>query len=337
MSQGIFKTISDKLQPRTARNDSEKTSYGDQLYSNSRSQHSELDHTSEPKSQANMVSDQNSSAFQQMRYHPEFDEQINQIDLIEDYLILQTMDISQQMLFENQVRNIVNNFLMFLDQSYNKLFSDSVLMNLNVASASGGMTSDQSYLTVDDFKKTLRSMSESRFTLDVSYLALLVRSARGDDAVDEVLHDIKDEVNQVFRLITTRNFARCLVDPNYLIFHENEDDLKIDLSSGDELDASVMLPQTKQDGQKENTYLKNLFGGSDAFTNNELQDLLLQEKTLSKAQPQQTPVLEKTRTAIEIRDASSSNLSYESCKKLILQVELVIKNRKGEIVVREPI
>ena len=54
----------------------------------------------------------------------------------------------QRINFESQVCNIVDNFLLFIKQSYNKLFSETVLMNLNI---SDGKFNEPSYLTHRDF------------------------------------------------------------------------------------------------------------------------------------------------------------------------------------------
>ena len=81
-------------------------------------------------------------------------------------------------------------------------------------------------------------MSESRFSIDISFLCLLIRSIR--DSVDkrseaEVEKETEqqilmaDEINSVFQLIKTRNFRECEIDPNYLIFSFNQDDDMIDL------------------------------------------------------------------------------------------------------------
>ena len=49
-------------------------------------------------------------------------------------------------------------------------------MNLNISD----MNNDQSYLTKNDFEQTLKSMSESRFVIDVSFLGLLLRCFNKD-------------------------------------------------------------------------------------------------------------------------------------------------------------
>jgi len=132
------------------------------------------------------------------------------------------------------VKNIVENFLLFIRQSYNKLFSETVLMNLNI----GGAENDQSYLTRPDFSQTLQSMSESRFIIDISFLGLLIRSIRNNradlsqesrEAETAFKREIRQGVDSVFELIKTRNFKECAIDPRYYIFSHNEDDDKIDL------------------------------------------------------------------------------------------------------------
>jgi hypothetical protein len=109
-------------------------------------------------------------------------------------------------------------------------------------------------------------MSESRFVVDISFLALLIRSnsANIKDSDKHHWRNLATEISQVFTLVKTRNFRECAVDPRYLIYCENTEDLKIDMSTAhhsnqDEED----LPPS--DLNSENTYSKNLFGSSDAF------------------------------------------------------------------------
>lgn len=85
---------------------------------------------------------------QTVDFEPHYDEKINQIDQIEDYLIYQGFDqVYKSIQFESQVKNIVENFQLFIRQSYNKLFGETVLMNLSIANDEN----DQSYLTEADF------------------------------------------------------------------------------------------------------------------------------------------------------------------------------------------
>ena len=71
---------------------------------------------------------------QQAQNREDIDEQINQIDQIEDYLFYYDLNqSSHRILFENQVKKIVDNFLLFIQQSYNKVFSETVLMNLHIS------------------------------------------------------------------------------------------------------------------------------------------------------------------------------------------------------------
>ena len=81
-------------------------------------------------------------------------------------------------------------------------------------------------------------MSESRFSIDISFLCLFIRSIRDQivkKSQDEILKEtesqmmLADEINSVFQLIKTRNFRECEIDPNYLIFSYNADDEMIDL------------------------------------------------------------------------------------------------------------
>ena len=178
---------------------------------------------------------------QQAQNGEDIDEQINQIDQIEDYLFYYDLNQSgHRILFENQVKKIVDNFLLFIQQSYNKVFSETVLMNLHISDTNN----DQSYLTKNDFEQTLKSMSESRFVIDVSFLGLLIRCFDKDVAESkESIGDIQEkqqaethhrkrlgrEINNVFHQIKTRNFRECQVDSKYLIFSYNDDDLKIKL------------------------------------------------------------------------------------------------------------
>ena len=74
-----------------------------------------------------------------------------------------------------------------------------------------------------------------------------------------------------------------------------------------------------------NTYMKNLLGGSDAFQENELQQLLMHDHNKVKKK-------EKTGN-----QKFENNLKYHTCKKLILNVDLVVKNFKGEVIVKEPL
>lgn len=95
--------------------------------------------------------------------------------------MLEKIGTSTPMMFENQVRQIVINFLKYLEQSYRKLFSETVLMHLNTRNSLGEIEYDQSCLTQADFEKTIGAMSQSRFTLDVSFLALLINAAKERD------------------------------------------------------------------------------------------------------------------------------------------------------------
>lgn len=105
-----------------------------------------------------------------------YDEYITQIDQIEDYFIYENLDqANYKIQFENQVKNIVENFILYLKQSYNKLFSETVLLSINTVSSETEDKIDQSYLTEKDFEQTLKSMSESKFTIDISFFALLVQ------------------------------------------------------------------------------------------------------------------------------------------------------------------
>jgi len=133
------------------------------------------------------------------------------------------------------------------------------------------------------------------------------------------------------------------VDSKYLIFSYNDDDLKINIEQPPKFDLNPMMRehQDKQADRKyqDNTYIKNLYGGSDAFQENELQELLIAEKKLKKSQAN---LFEKTEEGYEIKDTSkmdsiNSNLLYHTCKKLIFKVELVIKDSQGNFLIKEPI
>ena len=88
-----------------------------------------------------------------------------------------------------------------------------------------------------------------------------------------------------------------------------------------------------------NSYMKNLQGGSDAFQENELQQLLIHDKKVNKTQRSFQTDNQDSRGAQEFKDQKrlETNLQYHTCKKLILNVELVVKNYKGEIVIQEPL
>ena len=75
-------------------------------------------------------------------------------------------------------------------------------------------------------------MSESRFVMDISFLALLIRSNSENvkDIDKQHWRLLAKEISQVFGMIKTRNFRECLVDPRYFIYCENTEDLKIDIS-----------------------------------------------------------------------------------------------------------
>ena len=47
-------------------------------------------------------------------------------------------------------------------------------MSINSVSSETEDKIDQSYLTEKDFEQTLKSMSESKFTIDISFFSLLV-------------------------------------------------------------------------------------------------------------------------------------------------------------------
>lgn len=151
----------------------------------------------------------------------------------------------------------------------------------------------------------------------------------------------------MFHQIKTRNFRECQVDSKYLIFSYNDDDLKIQLPPKQPEYSKILEHPTPNENQEkqadrpyqDDTYIKNLWGGSDAFQEHELQELLITEKKLKRSQP---TLFEKTQEGYEIKDTSkmdsiNSNLSYQTCKKLIFKVELVVKNSRGEFLIKEPI
>jgi len=75
-------------------------------------------------------------------------------------------------MFETQIKTIVNNFLLFLNQSFQKLFAETVL-------------SQSKNITAEDFSQTLKAMSKCRFILDHSFLALLLRQIGTTKVPDE--------------------------------------------------------------------------------------------------------------------------------------------------------
>ena len=183
-------------------------------------------------------------------------------------------------MFENQIKQIVDNFLTYLQQSYDKLFSERVLQNLNLSDENN----DQSTLNKsDDFNQTLQSMTQSRFVLDVSFLGLLVKGFKqhweerkdvtSEQREEENVHwdKINLEINNVFNQIKSRNFKQCEVNDKYYIYSCNQDDFKIDLTSSDNNNESVSDSNNK-------IYNKNLLGGIDAFEENELRELFPNEK-----------------------------------------------------------
>lgn len=170
-------------------------------------------------------------------------------------------------------------------------------MNLNI----GGGEIDQSYLTQADFTQTLESMSESRFIIDISFLGLLIRSIRSnrakqdedDKSADRAFKEqMRNGVDHVFELIKTRNFKECAIDRRFYIFSHNEDDDKIDLRDSPRLNEffnkkeQTPVGEATQNDEKDPdadpandkvTYSRNLQAGTDAFQENEMQDLLAHE------------------------------------------------------------
>ena len=58
-----------------------------------------------------------------------------------------------------------------------------MLKNLNI----NDQNNDQSYLTLSDFRQTLKSMSKQCFILDLNFLALLIKNTKKKD-MDEMVN-----------------------------------------------------------------------------------------------------------------------------------------------------
>lgn len=139
-------------------------------------------------------------------------------------------------------------------------------------------------------------MSESRFIIDISFLGLLIRSIRSNqiNISDEVKateksfkKNILAGINSVFDLIKTRNFKECAIDPRYYIFAHNEDDDKIDIRDSPRLNeyfnSQAITREDDKNAANDNlgdsiTYTRNLQASTDAFQENEMQDVLAHEQ-----------------------------------------------------------
>lgn len=75
---------------------------------------------------------------------------------------------------------------------------------------------------VEDFNKALSSMTDCRFRMDISFLALMINQLKiqnklvGNDEDNE--GKFKEAVDDVFQDIIFRNFKKCTTDPRYLYF-----------------------------------------------------------------------------------------------------------------------
>ena len=111
----------------------------------------------------------------------------------------------------------------------------------------------------------------------------------------------------MFKLIVTRNFRQCDVDPRYYIFHDSQDDLK-SVHSSDEVDNKSDQSTHSKPKDGGSAYKKNLYGTVDAMRGDEF----------------------------EGKDALHT-LSYDACKKLILRADLVLRGFDGQEVIRQPV
>ena len=80
--------------------------------------------------------------------------------------------------------------------------------------------------------------------------------------------------------------------------------------------------------------MSNLQGGNDAFQENEIQEILINERRIIKEKSNR----EDKGQNVNVKDAKyqnvlESNLQYHSCKKLILNVDLVVKDYKGQVLI----
>jgi hypothetical protein len=171
-------------------------------------------------------------------------------------------------------------------------------------------------------------MSETRFVLDLSFLSLLMSRQK-------TAENLTKHIQTVLESIIYRNFKPCTLDDHHYIFSPNKEDMMIKLSTASKV---------SQDSN-ESPYLSNLESRIDAFDDSERYDLRLQiAKKADNSKRSQTvnPTKKKTNSGlaagIQMTDhVIQSNLNYDSCKKLLLSYDLVIKGENGDVKLKEPI